>query len=301
MCDGSGVCNFHKVWAKHTAAASQGQQVSSESSLVYTDRLEAVTAAAGSVSLEEFPDWKPVAADAKFLNPTVYDTNELPPPRYALYFISEANLRRLRDELAKDGRTKLSVIEALGAFIWKNVLQAREIDLERYPEAKLSVTVDARLRITDPSLSGMYWGNMCEPNAVARMPTEILCEPGPEEHDPGHPYWKNTLPEAAQRIQHAIKAVDNSAVRRLVCLLNQMPKATSLTWNVDRWPGPDLLLVTCNKYPYMSMDFGPDLGFTEAVRITCQTDEDRPDGRCVLKVSNRTLPNLRGIRILTEC
>jgi hypothetical protein len=89
-----------------------------------------------------------------------------------------------------------------------------------------------------------------------------------------------TLATATARVKQAIAAVDCTAVRRLVGLLNQMDKATSLTWNVDRWPGPDMLIVWLNGSKFNHIDFGPALGCSEAFRCSIGKPDGRPDGRC---------------------
>lgn len=87
---------------------------------------------------------------------------------------------------------------------------------------------------------------------------------------------------AASRIKQAIAAVDSTAVRRLVGLLNQMDKATSLTWNVDRWPGPDMLIVCLHGSKFNHIDFGTILGCSEASRFTVGKPDGKPDGRCFI-------------------
>lgn len=90
------------------------------------------------------------------------------------------------------------------------------------------------------------------------------------------------LSTAAFRIKQAIAAVDSTAVRRLVGLLNQMDKATSLTWNVDRWPGPDMLIVCLQGSKFNHIDFGTLLGCSQASRFTVGKTHGKPDGRCFI-------------------
>lgn len=148
---------------------------------------------------------------------------------------------------------------------------------------------------------------------VARMPTRLFCEGAKRQHTPSQArktgmqqapdaaediltsiYSRTAtgsqapdpddapLPTAALRIKQAIAAVDNTAVRRLVGIINQMSKATSLTWNVDRWPGPDMLIVCLNGAKFNHIDFGPALGCSEASRFTVGVPEGKPDGRCFI-------------------
>ncbi|KAI7628384.1 hypothetical protein KC319_g574 [Hortaea werneckii] len=268
---------------RNVAAAANGSLSLSSPELELIDRDSIVSGESG-VQLSDLPDWRPVTAvgDSQevALTGTSWGSAPMPKVRYAVYYISEANMKRLRDNLTRPNDICPSVVEAVGAFLWSSVLQVREVDCERYPEAKLSITIDTRARMRNPTVSSSYWGNLSEPNAVARMPTRLLSHPC--KADPGRERWRTTLPDAALRIKQATAAVDNAAVRRLVGLLNQMPKATSLTWNVDRWPGPDMLLVCVNKLPFNSIDFGAQLGCSEALRFTVGDTEGKPDGRCLV-------------------
>jgi hypothetical protein len=131
------------------------------------------------------------------------------------------------------------------------------------------------------------------------MPTRAFCEAptaasstsstaGPisakflEAHLPATTSRTPLLATAAARIKQAIAGVDSTAVRRLVGLLNQMDKATSLTWNVDRWPGPDMLIVCLNASKFNHIDFGPALGCSEAFRCSVGKPDGKPDGRCFI-------------------
>lgn len=125
----------------------------------------------------------------------------------------------------------------------------------------------------NPPLPSNYWGNFAEPNAVARASVAHL----QNEQDKPEIYV-----ELASSVKRAIAAVNNKAVRRLVGLLNQMPKSTSLTWNVDRYPGPDMLIVCLQAHRYNGIYFGRDLGYPSAFRVTVGDTEGKPDGRCII-------------------
>lgn len=253
--------------------------------------------------LEEFPHWKLVEDETTFLNPVAYDTAPVP-VQYSIYFISEENIRRLRARVNSGNDANYSPMDAACAFIWLHVLRARSPDPAVHPTSKLSITVDARTRMTDSAVANSYWGNFSEPNAVACLPTSFFGV-NASETDALQPVrnrlqeqdWATKIPQAARKIKQAIGAVDNVAVRRLVGLLAQMPKATSLTWNVNRWPGPDMLIVCTNKLPLTTLQYG-SLGYSEACRITIGNTEEKPDGRCLLLPSRRS--DGRGMEIALQ-
>lgn len=138
----------------------------SESSISFLDRTSVIHPEL-DVKLEDFPDWKLVGADAAFLNPCDYSPETSPPVEYATYFISEANLQRLKQKLSAESENRPTTIEAACAFLWKHTVKARGIDTEKYPETKLSITVNTRARMKNPGCSSVYWGNLSEPNAVS--------------------------------------------------------------------------------------------------------------------------------------
>ncbi|KAI6855387.1 hypothetical protein KC343_g688 [Hortaea werneckii] len=283
LCDGSGAYTFQRMLGRNVAAAANGSLSLGSPQLELIDR-DTIVSGESDVRLSDLPDWRSVGSVGDSpevaLKGTSWGSAPMPKVRYAVYYISEPNMKRLRDKLTRPNDICPSVVEAVGAFLWSSVLQAREVDSRRYPEAKLSITIDTRARMRNPTVSSSYWGNLSEPNAVARMPTGLLGHS--YRADPDKERWRTTLPDAALRIKQATAAVDNTAVRRLVGLLNQMPKATSLTWNVDRWPGPDMLLVCVNKLPFNDIDFGSQLGCSEAFRFTVGDTEGKPDGRCLV-------------------
>ncbi|KAF5577021.1 trichothecene 3-o-acetyltransferase [Fusarium pseudoanthophilum] len=271
---GDGVCNFilHKTLGMHLAATTKGLGLRTMP-ITPLDRSSVVEGEQG-VTLEEFPDWKLTETSSTFLNPTNYDVAEVQSVEHGMFSISADNLCLLKNHVLESAAdTKLSTAEALCAFLWRHVVLARQIDPHRYPEAKLSITVDARERMENPPLPSNYWGNFAEPNAVARASVTHLQN---EEDGP------KIYVELASSVKRAIAAVNNKAVRRLVGLLNQMPKTTSLTWNVDRYPGPDMLIVCLQAHRYNDIYFGRDLGYPSAFRVTVGDTEGKPDGRCIV-------------------
>lgn len=285
---GDGQCNFmlYSAIGAHFSAVADGLDSKPTSQIRLLER-SGVVEGDKSVKIQEFPHWKLAEATTEFLNPTAYSASEIPTFQYATYFISAEKLALLKRRISNNvPETKLGTVETLGAFIWRHVIVARNIDPQTYPEAKLSITIDARGRTKTPNVPSNYWGNFAEPNAVARLPVARLQE-GASSSTSNH--LTNTIyPEAARRINKAIAAVDDKAVRRLVGLLNQMPKSTSLTWNVNRYPGPDMLLVCIQGHAYNDIYFGNELGCPAALRGTVGDTERKPDGRCLI------LPPRRG-------
>lgn len=280
---GDGQCNFmlHDTIGSHFAAIADGLVSKPTSPIHFLERSGVVEGDQG-VTLEEFPHWKLAEDTTKFLNPTVYKASDVSTFEYATYFISAEKLALLRSRIsAKSPETKLGTTEALAAFLWRHVIVARDIDPQKYPEAKLSITIDARGRMKNPDVPSTYWGNFAEPNAVAKLPVASLRGDSSLSSTSEH-FTSTIYPEAARHIQKAIAAVDDKAVRRLVGLLNHMPKSTTLTWNVNRYPGPDMLIVCVHGHRYNDIYFGQELGHPSALRATVGDTEGKPDGRCLI-------------------
>jgi hypothetical protein len=168
VCDGTGNLVFYSVLAQHISAATTGQALDplTDSAISLLDRKSVINPEA-DVLLGDFPDWKLVQETDQFLNPCDYDPTKSPPVRFATYFVSEDNLRSLRQSQSTESGHAPSSTEAVCAFLWKHVVIARGTDCVKYPETKLSVTVNTRTRMTDPICSPAYWGNLSEPNAVS--------------------------------------------------------------------------------------------------------------------------------------
>ncbi|KPM43806.1 hypothetical protein AK830_g2727 [Neonectria ditissima] len=264
----------------HFAAISDGAVSKPTTPIHFLERSDLIEGDQ-SAKLEEFPHWRLAEDTTKFLNPTAYEVSEASTFEYATYFISAEALSLLRSRISsKITGTKVGTVEALGAFLWRHIIVARDIDPQKYPEAKLSITINARGRIESPNVPSTYWGNFAEPNAVAKLPVAKL-QQGSSSSTPEHP-MSTVYPEAVRHIQRAIAAVDDKAVRRLVGLLNQMPKSTTLTWNANRYPGPDLLIVCIQSHKYNDIYFGQQLGYSSALRVTIGNTEGKPDGRCLV-------------------
>ncbi|KAK7431295.1 hypothetical protein QQZ08_002066 [Neonectria magnoliae] len=280
---GDGQCNFmlYSTIGAHFAAISSGLASKPTAPIQFLER-SGLVEGDQSVTLEEFPHWRLAEDTTKFLNPTAYKASEVPTFEYATYFISAEKLDLLKSRIStKVPEIRLGTVEALSAFLWRHVVVARDIDPQTYPEAKLSITIDARGRMKSPNVPSTYWGNFAEPNAVAKLPVTSLRQASSLSSTLEHP-MSTIYPEAVRRIQKAIAEVDDKAVRRLVGLLNQMPKSTTLTWNANRYPGPDMLIVCIQGHRYNDIYFGQELGYPSALRVTVGDTEGKPDGRCLI-------------------
>jgi len=266
VCDGLGSYLCNATLAKH--CRNNLELDSSTLPIEFGDRQTIITPDIHA-SLQDLPDWRLVTPGEEFLNPTHYDPASLSGLQCAIYYISEERIKELKDVIAASCQ-RPSASEAICALLWRHVVRARNIDSSEYPEAKLSLTVNARARMSNPMVPRYFWGNMCEPNAVARMPTAAFSS-------------KEFFTSATKQVRSAIQNVNASAVQRLAGVLVQLPKTTSITWNVNRWPGPDMLIVCLQSMQFTALDWGTDFGgCCEAFRVQIGDIEGKPDGRCIM-------------------
>ncbi|EWG51073.1 hypothetical protein FVEG_10176 [Fusarium verticillioides 7600] len=293
---GDGQSNF-LLWStigSHFAAATCQPRSQPRSPVQLLDRHDVVKGDLNT-TLEEFPNWKMAEDKDKFLNPTDYSSDEV--FESAIYFIPADKIALLKTRILSTmpSTTKAGTVTALCAFLWRHVVLARDIDCRKYPDAKLAITVDARTRMESPVIPSTYWGNFAEPNAVAQLSVASLQEGSVLSSLPSRNCKSTIYGQAALNVQRAIAAVDDKAVRRLVGLLNQMPKSTTLTWNANRYPGPDMLIVCIQHHGYNDISFGKHLDYPLATRVTVGDTEDKPDGRCLILPPRRA--DSRGLEI----
>lgn len=181
------------------------------------------------------------------------------PFEISTWYLSSASLQSLRDSLGADSDSGVfTSVEAVSALFWKHVSRARGL-LERGEEGATSLfttRLEFRARLLPP-LSGDYVGNICEPNAHARLPLSELCSPSTGA----------SLAKVASAIRAATEAVDDAAVRTYIGLVNALPAVTDLTWNYNGFPGPDFGVTDVSGLDICRTDWGPVLGSPVSLRL----------------------------------
>jgi hypothetical protein len=172
---------------------------------------------------------------------------------------------------------------------------ARNIDPYRYSEVKLSIIIDTRGYTKNPNILSNYWENFIELNIVARLPVTSLLE-GISLLSISKYLINIIYLEAVYYIHRAIAIVDNKVVRYLIGLLNQIPKSTILIWNINHYPGLDILLIYIQGYKYNNIYFGYKLGYPSVLRCTIGNIKGKPDS-CYLILPSRH-NNSKGLKIV---
>ncbi|EAQ87857.1 hypothetical protein CHGG_04476 [Chaetomium globosum CBS 148.51] len=181
------------------------------------------------------------------------------PFQISTWYLSSESLQSLRDSLGADGNSgAFTPVEAVSALFWKHISRARGL-LDRSEEGATSLfttRLEFRARLLPP-LSGDYIGNICEPNAHARLPLSELCSPA----------TGTSLAKVASAIRAATEAVDDAAVRTYIGLINTLPAVTDLTWNYNGFPGPDFGVTDVSGLDICRTDWGPSLGAPVCLRL----------------------------------
>jgi len=167
------------------------------------------------------------------------------------WHFSAEGLLLLKQELSSD-RSRFTQSEAVSALIWKRLSIARTLHRSSAKYSLLSLVCDYRSRLRPP-FAADFIGNICEPNACVRLSCSELCSESGE-----------TLGRIAESIKEAYERMDDNAARAFVGLLKSLPAATDLTRDLDRFPGPDLVICDMSGMKDLDQDWGPNLGAQSA-------------------------------------
>ncbi|KAH6613529.1 transferase family-domain-containing protein [Chaetomium sp. MPI-SDFR-AT-0129] len=156
-------------------------------------------------------------------------------------------------ETAETGvKQSFTSVEAVSALAWRHLTRARFPSPEEQSAAGTSLfstRLDFRARL-QPPLPATFIGNVCEPNALARLPLSTIITPGPA-----------TLATLASAIRAGTEAVTDEVVRAHIGVINTLPGAvTDLTWGYDLFPGPDLGVTDLSALDTMRTDWGVGMG-----------------------------------------
>ncbi|KAK4105142.1 hypothetical protein N658DRAFT_493260 [Parathielavia hyrcaniae] len=273
VCDARSLNFLANAWARHTAASltthSEPSGAAQPGSEEAGERWRLNIGTRGA-TLADLPDYKvdaaarsPLSAGSTHLHDRI-DPVAVPFVISTWYF-SAAALQSLRSvlEAASAAGESFTTVEAVSALAWRHVTRARFLPRGGDGDGAgplegtslFSTRLDFRARLRPP-LPGDFIGNVCEPNARARVALSEVCAPG---HGP--------LAALASAIRGATEAVDDDAVRAHIGIVNELPAVTDLTWGYDLFPGPDLGVTDLSGLDSLRADWGRRLGAPECVRL----------------------------------
>ncbi|KAH6632036.1 transferase family-domain-containing protein [Chaetomium tenue] len=252
-------------WARHTKESIlRGEPDDATTPAEETRERWRLDHGAANATIAQIPEY---VVDAKARSPRSTTSLHLldredplgAPFQISTWYLSSASLQSLRGSLGADGDSgAFTPVEAVSALFWKHVSRARGL-LDRCEDGATSLfttRLEFRARLLPP-LSSDYVGNICEPNAHARLPLSELCSPATGA----------SLAKVASAIRVATEAVDDAAVRTYIGLINTLPAVTDLTWNYNGFPGPDFGVTDVSGLDICRTDWGPSLGVPVCLRL----------------------------------
>lgn len=307
VCDAHGVSNLVNSWVHHTKMSiTQGTVGPPKIPPEQTRERWRLDYGSKDATIDQLTDYvvdpvirSPLSPDSAHLLDRHDDVDS---HTISVWHFSTDTLKSLRDSLAQpmsEGEARFTQSEALSALIWKHLSLARQLNQDPSGEGTSLFTtrVDYRTRISPP-LHPDFIGNITEPNARVRIPLQEVCAPSTGQ----------SLATLSQAIRSAIENLDESAVRTVIGLVNNLPAVTDLTWKYNAFPGPDLGFTDMSGLDALGQDWGELLGFPICVRshsretgIVYVLPQDRDGGIEVqLQCENEAVERLKADDIFTR-
>jgi len=176
------------------------------------------------------------------------------PFRITTWYFPAEGLKALREMIGG----QFTVVEMVCSLLWKCVSRARGLldDDNKAGTSLFTTRLEFRSRL-NPPLPGSFIGNICEPNARARLSLAKVCSAPTGE----------SLAALASAIRAATEAVDEAAVRGYISHIHSLPAVTDLTWDYKGFPGPDFGVTDLSGLDLFKMDWGPTLGKPVGLRF----------------------------------
>jgi hypothetical protein len=149
----------------------------------------------------------------------------------------------------------ISTHDAVCALIWRTVMAARVAagEISKHDETTFGMPIDGRSQLK-PAQPPDYMGNNAIGFKVANTVESLIA---PE-----------SLGTAAFAIRTGVKSVDNSYLRNLITLLNDVPDYGQVFLDMLEFiKTTGLFLTSWAKFPYAKLDFGEKFGKCEMFRF----------------------------------
>ncbi|RDW90909.1 hypothetical protein BP5796_02074 [Coleophoma crateriformis] len=265
--DGSGLFSLFECLAKHTAAISRAQIISS-CDLIQDECLDRTVLFSGPAlrQMIEYPGFRPAQehswaakADAsKLMARLIIQSEDLTAKRVnkSWWIIRPNQLRKLQEEVMSTDRNsiKMTLSSTLSALFWRHISLARKMHESKVEYSGLTTVCDFRSRL-DPPLPPGYVGNALV-FARARLLVTELCSDEP-----------NTLYKIASSISESVNWWDSERIQGLLGAA-EGTDMRSVEWDSDTHFGPDVQVTSTMSAssPY-SIDWGQQLGNMQALRF----------------------------------
>ena len=297
--DASGSVRLLKVWAGHTKAAAEGQELTLPSiSLAALDRSPLLKTVNG-LGLKECPELRLLdmlqprpapATEGKAEGAPDLDryaehlrlppSTERPEAVTTWWYFSAEKQRELKAtaQWGSGAGSQISTNASISALLWRRSNVARGL-LERGVESSTFwIPIDIRSHL---NMHPDFLGNAVY-IAHATSPIAELYSAEPD-----------SLSRTANRIREAVKGIDTLKLQRTFGLIDSMPPG-SLIYNFDLVGGTDYIVTSSAKYDLYNQDWGCNLGKITCARLKMPI---AVDGAAVINPVDRD----GGLEVMVSC
>jgi hypothetical protein len=175
--------------------------------------------------------------------------------------------------------SKPSVNNILCAMIWSSISSVRSIRWRKEPSAsnegvlhtqsKLGMAVNGRARLGEGfegSGGCPYIGNV-NLYSVTNLGLDRLIQLGQSPSPEARWAISDTLASVVQAISASIARIDRQFISEVVTVAEQTPNIQALLPGWDFFNGPDLTITSWANLDTYAVDFGPELGMSDFVRV----------------------------------
>lgn len=279
--DGTGTGQLISLWGKHASGAFHEQPVPLPDPDEPRHRLDRLKAALSSGSKDEatLPGNKNLAFESlRKLHPEYTDVSpaRVPPSSPCTSKIFTFTVQKLKTAATE---CKTSVNNVLCAIIWSCISTVRSIRWQKeastsndgilHTRSKLGMALNGRARIGQSFADAAgcpYIGNVnlyCVTSLDLGLLTQLGHSPSPGAQ------WaiSDTLASIVQAISTSIVRIDRHFISEVITLAEQAPTMQSLLPGWNFFNGPDLTITSWANLDTYAVDFGPELGTPDFVRV----------------------------------
>ncbi len=284
--DALGFSQVLKTWAKHAkSSAGNGFEVNG---LLPAELLErsAMMKGAPSSDVKDCPEYIITSPEQKDLAASESDRLKdqeavdaiiaaMPPMTAQIFHFSHARLAQLKADASSINAVDqwISTNDALSALLWKHICLAR--GLPEGTASSLVIAVDTRGRVR-PQVPNPYLGN-----------ASLFCPVPLKINTIGS---QKPLYDTAMQVRRALQAFYSDRIKKVIGVIDSLEDIKDLNVTFKHTLGNDVVVTSWADLGLYEEDWGPELGFPEAVRMPSFTG----DGACAV------LPRLRdkGLEVL---
>jgi hypothetical protein len=276
--DGTGLGKITSLWGENTKGVISVPLPDAEEPRHRLDRLKAAISL--DVSTESAPkgDRDHTFESLRSLHPEYASIppasgRPLPPCTSKIFTFAVEKLKTVAIE------SKTSVNNVLCAIIWSCISTVRSIRWRKensgsnkgllHTMLKLGMAVNGRTRL-GKSLEGAggrpYTGNV-NLYSVTSLGLDQLIELGQSPSPNAQWVISDTLASVVQAISASIARIDRQFISEVVTISEQAPNLQALLPGWDFFNGPDLTITSWANLDTYSVNFGPELGLPDFVRV----------------------------------